>query len=286
MRPLLPILPDNPEGAAAFVLGSVLPDIDALSRCFGRRAFLRFHQTYTHSLPVACEVGVASGATAGVWGMSAASITCGLTLGMIGHSLLDYTNTYGITLWSPFRRKRRCTSWVFFIDAPTVLLTLISLALTATGIAGVPMTVGYVSVMALYWWSPRDDRTPPFPLCTADTVSLLPTAFVPWRFLGASQAQSDVRLFALDARHGDVTYEATVTTEDDQYRPLLESLPEFRQMRGLSPLYHVVNVEKVAGGHRIISCRDLRTRNFRTHFGDLTVRLDADGDLTVLDWAV
>ena len=33
---------DQPEAAAAFLLGSVLPDLDAPSRCFGKRALLRF----------------------------------------------------------------------------------------------------------------------------------------------------------------------------------------------------------------------------------------------------
>ena len=45
------IAEDQPAAAAAFVLGSVLPDLDALSRCFGKRAFLRFHQSQSHGLP-------------------------------------------------------------------------------------------------------------------------------------------------------------------------------------------------------------------------------------------
>ncbi len=46
-----PFAVNHPEAAAAFMMGSVLPDADALSRVGGKRNFLKCHQTYTHSLP-------------------------------------------------------------------------------------------------------------------------------------------------------------------------------------------------------------------------------------------
>lgn len=35
------LAPSLPEAAAAFALGSVLPDLDALSRLLGKRTFMR-----------------------------------------------------------------------------------------------------------------------------------------------------------------------------------------------------------------------------------------------------
>jgi len=42
-----PFAGERPEAAAAFAAGSVLPDLDALSRVFGKRAFLACHQTWS-----------------------------------------------------------------------------------------------------------------------------------------------------------------------------------------------------------------------------------------------
>ena len=47
-----PFAADYPEASIAFMLGSVVPDLDAVSRIAGRRSFLKCHQTYTHALPV------------------------------------------------------------------------------------------------------------------------------------------------------------------------------------------------------------------------------------------
>jgi len=47
-----PFFAEYPLPAAGFMLGSAIPDLDALSRFFGKRVFLKWHQTYTHSLPL------------------------------------------------------------------------------------------------------------------------------------------------------------------------------------------------------------------------------------------
>jgi hypothetical protein len=49
-------------------------------------------------------------------------------------------------------------------------------------------------------------------------------------------------------------------------------------MRGLSPAYHVVSAKKTEAGELLV-CRDLRTRNFGTVYGDLEVLFDKDNGL-------
>jgi hypothetical protein len=44
-------------------------------------------------------------------------------------------------------------------------------------------------------------------------------------------------------------------------------------MRGLSPAYHFVSAKATEAGE-LLACRDLRTRNFGTIYGDLEVLLD------------
>ena len=104
-----PFLQSHPEAAAAFMFGSVVPDLDAFSRVFGRRAFLKVHQTYSHAFPVIVAVGLAA------WGLREATdvfapwAPLAFSLGMAFHATLDWTNTYGITLFAPFTTKRFCT---------------------------------------------------------------------------------------------------------------------------------------------------------------------------------
>ncbi len=45
-----PWLESQPLAAGAFMFGSVMPDLDSLSRLGGKRAFLKCHQRYLHSL--------------------------------------------------------------------------------------------------------------------------------------------------------------------------------------------------------------------------------------------
>ena len=56
-----PALTHHPIAAGCFMFGSVLPDLDALSRVFGKRAFLKSHQTYSHALPVIAVIGLLAG---------------------------------------------------------------------------------------------------------------------------------------------------------------------------------------------------------------------------------
>jgi membrane-bound metal-dependent hydrolase YbcI (DUF457 family) len=108
-----PFLTEHPLSAGGFMLGSALPDLDALSRLFGKQAFLRWHQTYTHALPL-IGLGTALG-----WflveplGREAQHSILAVGIAMTVHSLLDFSNTYGVKLLFPFTlspRRRTATN--------------------------------------------------------------------------------------------------------------------------------------------------------------------------------
>lgn len=119
-----PFLAEHPLPAACFMMGSVLPDLDAFSRVMGKRRFLQVHQTYSHALPVIAIVGAVFWAVLAATGTSSPRAAAALALGMIFHSLFDVTNTYGIRLLAPFSSRRFCTEWVFFIDSVVVAATI------------------------------------------------------------------------------------------------------------------------------------------------------------------
>ena len=103
-----PCLDSQPELALGLVAGSVLPDLDALSRVFGKRAFLHSHQTWSHALPVQAVIAALAGYLARKHGANGVLFGAGLFVGLAIHTLLDLSNTLGVTLFAPFSRKRFC----------------------------------------------------------------------------------------------------------------------------------------------------------------------------------
>jgi membrane-bound metal-dependent hydrolase YbcI (DUF457 family) len=195
-----PLASLQPEAAAAFMVGSALPDADVLSRLFGRRAFLRCHQTYTHSLPmIACLSAVVHLA---LYGFKPGGAALGLGLGMALHGLLDWTNTYGIRLWAPFTRNRIRGEWAFFIDLPVLLACVagLALALKEAGQGRLPgpgLSLGFACFLAVYMAVRFGLRRRALARAPAGTAGLVPTALLPWRFLGAARREGRVRLLVI-----------------------------------------------------------------------------------------
>jgi len=269
---------EQPLAAAAFMLGSVLPDLDALSRCFGKRAFLRFHQTQSHGLPTAFFAGALLWILVQAFDWYAPWAAVGLALGMLFHSTLDYTNTYGITLFAPFSRRRFCTEWVFFIDAVVIVASAAALLgiwqhQQRYGELGYGVQLAYGAAMLGYWSVKAALRRRGLRLSPPGTLSLLPSALVPWHYFGCAQQGEDIAVFRVDVLGGRIFEEERVAILDTRYEAALADVPEFTTMQRLSPAYHAVERQTSAEGTKLI-CRDLRTRNFRTRFGQLDLHID------------
>ena len=120
-----PALATAPLTASCFIMGSVLPDLDAFSRCFGKQAFLRWHQTYTHGVPVIALAGIVTWMLIPRWtGEPLAALA--LAAGMALHVGLDLSNTYGTAALSPLSARRWCMEWVFFVDGAVVVLSVVA----------------------------------------------------------------------------------------------------------------------------------------------------------------
>ena len=277
-----PVLNSHPELALAMVAGSVLPDLDALSRLFGKRAFLRSHQTWSHALPVQLLVSVVAGFAAQRLDTQGMLVATGLFAGFALHTLLDFSNTLGVTLLAPFSCRRFCTETIFFIDGLVLAITLVAAVITL----GPYMRNGemswlcaeiYFGTLASYFTAKgvlRYRARRPAP----EAISIMPSALWPWRFLAISRHQEYIQLDQINAITGTRLMLQRVNILDDTYAPLLTCLPEIALMRDLSPAYHIVNSTKTGDGIRLL-CRDLRTRNFKTTFGDLEVLLDVNQNI-------
>ncbi|MCZ6688136.1 MAG: hypothetical protein O7H41_00830 [Planctomycetota bacterium] len=134
----------------------------------------------------------------------------------------------------------------------------------------------YVAVLAGYWLSKVALRRRARRSAPDDTLALLPSALVPWDYLGCARTGTLVRLFRINALSGVLIEEGSCSILDAEWLERVADIPEVQVMRELSPAYHVVETEKLEDG-TAITFRDLRTRNFKTSFGELRLVLRADG---------
>ncbi|MEZ6105039.1 MAG: metal-dependent hydrolase [Pirellulaceae bacterium] len=287
-------LPAYPGFACGVALGNVLPDLDSLSRLGGKRAFLRFHQTVSHSLAAIASVAVLAfpffAAGLPIHGQA----FLGLAVGMAMHVATDLTNSYGVRLLWPFHGRRLACDWIFFIDAPILALSILSL--------GVAYLVGerlklwpwistcYLGLFAAYVWvrwriarEARKACHQRFP--NAERVVAIPTTWSVFKFLVCADFGDRCITCQLNVRSGRISNEQEFPIFDGVLPDSVLALSEWRTMRDLSPYYHAVEFIHDDNA-AILVCRDLRFRNFGVHYGRLTCRVSVGNDVTFTNWEI
>lgn len=276
----------SPVLGMCFVCGSLAPDLDLLLRTRGAVTFLRRHQTLTHSLPCIALVGTLPALGAWVFAPSMLAYAPVFALGMLFHSALDATNTFGLQAFAPLSHKRYAFEWLFCVDLFVTLTTLVALYCARYWLAARPalVSLAYAGVMLAYWGLRAALRRSAWSRAPVGTVSLIPTSIWPWLYLGCSRHGDVVRTFELDLFRG-VRHAHDCEVLDHRYAATLDNLAEFQAMRALSPLYHAVEEER-RGQLVRVKCKDLRIRNLRTRFGELLVDIDASGAARVVGFRV
>lgn len=287
-------LPSQPELACGLIFGNVLPDLDAFSRLAGKRAFVRCHQTYTHSVAGVAIVLLLSVGLLASGQLAWSRFVAGLAMGMVMHIGLDLTNSYGVQWAWPLSHRRVAFDWIFFIDLPTLLFT--SLALLLVGwfagnaavlpwISGIYITVLLAHVAARAGLARRVQRIAQQNDPAAIRIAVIPTTWLPWRFLVCRDHGSTCVTLAFSAIGQQESEKQTVEILDSRLPLSVCELPEWQAMRELSPHYHAVEYSQ-SGDEATIVGRDLRIRNFDTRFGKLTCQLDATGQVIAKQWEV
>lgn len=134
---------------AAFLAGSVAPDLDVLLVFLGKRTYWKHHQAASHSLWAAPLLALLI-----TWPLFAIAanplLLYAMALsGLFVHILLDWSNTFGINLFWPISKHRYTLDAVFLVDFWAWALTLFfiwRLSLFATPAT----TAAYGAAFALY----------------------------------------------------------------------------------------------------------------------------------------
>ena len=230
-------------------------------------------------MPIQAGLSALAGLVIHVLGLDGFMFGAGLFSGLVFHTFLDFTNTLGVTLFAPFFSKRLCLEWIFFIDAFVLLITAVATGLSVwrfsrDGEVSGQMALAFFGVLVIYIVVKGMLRKRAGSLAP-DALSLIPSALCPWWFFGVVNGEKRVCLFQINAINGGREALAEQEILDAAYGELLKIIPEFTLMRRLSPAYHVVSAKQTDGG-TLLLCRDLRTRNFKTTFGDLELLFDAE----------
>lgn len=141
----------HPDFGVAFLLASLVPDLDVLFVAIGKTRFLRLHQGATHSFAgIAAISVVGSVVTSLATGGGFLEIVGGFVAGMSVHVVLDLLNTFGVMLLWPFSRRRFCADAFFFIDLWVLLASVGTLVGLLVGCPPLTSIVGWASFVVAY----------------------------------------------------------------------------------------------------------------------------------------
>ena len=267
---------DQELAGMAFVAGSVFPDLDVVFIAFGKRAYLRNHQGPTLSFllaPVYALMFIAVPLCLPIgfeWPVFFAAL-----LGLWLHSLLDLTNTFGITVFWPISVRRYCFDAVFFIDMVAWSLTVA--CYVGEVLIAWPYTIAcYAASFAAYvafkfWLHTHVQRK-------LECRHAIPSALHPFHFFVLEEHDGHVRTYVYQALTRRKYNEVLYPPVDRRYEALAEQSYVYRDMLRLAKHFRITEVQEIET-RTVLTVNDLGIRNFGGKFGRTILTFDGDGKL-------
>ncbi len=259
----------DPVAGLFFLIGSVFPDLDVALMAFGKRAYLKNHQGFTHSLllmPLFALLLVLAFVWYEPFGWHyVAAMMAGIGI----HILLDYSNTYGITLLYPISKRRFSLDAIFFID--TVLLSLT--VLTLAGWCPLPL---YLASFAGYALMKIAMQT--YVVRSLQATYAIPSALDPFDFYICVEGEEEIITYEYNVLRQKKRNQRVHPNIDKTYRELTAQSKVFNDVKAITKALHITQVDRGDDGTTIVA-KDLALRNFGGKFATTTLSFDSQGKL-------
>lgn len=261
----------------SFLAASVFPDLDVFFMLFGKRFYLKNHQSITHSLLLAPLFAVLISALLSyILGVHFRwSLFIGALGGLVVHIILDWFNTFRITLMLPASFKRYSLDAVFFVDA------------VAWGLTGL-----FYLLYLYYRFEPALFLYPPLfityltgklllhhhVMTTMKPLHAIPSSFNPFEFYILENTDENISGYLYNAMRKTVRKRQIYAPVPEKYLRLATQSRVFRDMQHILRAFHITDVSSSEEG-TIIHAEDIAVRNFGGRFGRTVLKFDQNNRL-------
>jgi len=239
-----------------FMIGSVIPDLDAFLVLVSRSFYLKNHQGFSHSLLLIPLYAVAIVGILSFWITFDWFNVLALILGWVIHIGLDYSNTYGITLFYPLSKKRFSLDAIFFVDTFLLLLTASMLYFSYSVWIYLIVYLLYIIVKK---WMQKSLKS------SLKAQFIIPSALNPFDF------------YVYENREKIVTYNYNLLSKtkrnikeyeklDILWSELSQKSLLFRDISSITKALHITKVTEDIEQNITIEAKDLALRNFGGKF--------------------
>lgn len=261
---------DRITEGAFFLFGSILPDLDVFLMIFGKRFYLKNHQGFSHSLLLIPLFSIIITALLIPYIDFSWTNLLALALGMFVHIFLDYTNTYGITMFYPYNQKRFSLDSVFFIDTFLLLLS------TTIFIFNISFFL-YVFLFCFYITFKTYLHRYIHKKLKADFT--IPSAFNPFSFYIYKNYDSQIVTYEYNFLTNKINKLTRQKNIDDEFDHLTKQSAIFQDVKQITKALHVIEVQNTSK-KTILIAKDLALRNFGGKFATTTLTFDNKEELT------
>ncbi len=260
---------DQDMAGIFFLIGSVIPDLDAFLVLLSRSFYLKNHQGFSHSLLLIPLYSLAIVGILSFWIVFDWLNLLALILGWLIHIGLDYSNTYGITLFYPLSKKRFSLDAIFFVD--TFLLTLTASMLYFAYDIWFYLTTFLFYLLLKKWMQTRVK-------ISLQAQFVIPSALNPFDF------------YIYENREKIVTYNYNILFNVKRNLKEYEKLDAvwihlsqksllFRDMASITKALHITSVTQDKDENITIKAKDLALRNFGGKFATTTLTFNKNKEL-------
>lgn len=261
---------------AAFLLGSIFPDLDVAFMALGKRFYLKNHQALTHSLPLSPLYALLLAAPLFLLEGFSWSLIVAALLGLWLHIALDWSNTFRLAPFAPFSYRRYSLDAIFFIDSVALSFTA-GFYLLYNTVAAEPWVSAlyggaFLSYVLLKLGLQRRVKT------RQQALIAIPSSLNPFSFYLLSEEADGYYSRHFNALTGRSSQPLHVKKAEPEIMALAAKSQVFADMQRICRALHIVEVERSDAGITLHAA-DIAVRNYGGRFGRTVMKFDNNGEL-------